>query len=190
MHKLINNRTIQVSCLPVFGVGGLFVIALIAYTDAISIYFKFLSQTEWSPPHEFLLSYYYLIVNSGYIYDYYVPVIILSALGISTHFSPTKTFGEPETQSSQVTSPVQSVMSNSVTPWTAACQASLSISNFWSLLKLMSVMPSNHLILCHPLLLLSSIFPSSSIFSNESVLCIKWPKYWSLSFSISPSNEY
>ena len=92
MHKLINNRTIQVSCLPVFGVGGLFVIALIAYTDAISIYFKFLSQTEWSPPHEFLLSYYYLIVNSGYIYDYYVPVIILSALGISTHFSPTKTY--------------------------------------------------------------------------------------------------
>ena len=78
------------------------------------------------------------------------------------------------------------------TPWTAACQASLSITNFWSLLKLMSiesVMPSNHLILCHPLVLLPSIFPSISVFSNESVLHIRWPKYWSFSFSISPSNE-
>ena len=80
-----------------------------------------------------------------------------------------------------------------VTPWTAACQASLSISNPQSLLKLMSiksVMPSNHLILCHPFLLLPSIFPSIWIFSNESVLHIRWPKYWSYSFSISPSNEY
>ena len=79
------------------------------------------------------------------------------------------------------------------TPWTVACQASLSITNSWSLLKLMSiesVMPSNHLILCHPLLLLPSIFPSIRVFSNESVLCIRWPKYWSFSFSISPSNEY
>ena len=78
------------------------------------------------------------------------------------------------------------------TPWTAAWQASLFITNFWSLLKLMSiesVMPSNHLILCHPLLL-PSIFPVSGFFSNESVLCIRWPKYWSFSFSISPSNEY
>ena len=69
-----------------------------------------------------------------------------------------------------------------VTPWTAALQASLSITNSWSLLKLMSiesVMPSNHLILCHPLLLLPSIFPSIRVFSNESVLRIKWPKYWS-----------
>ena len=80
-----------------------------------------------------------------------------------------------------------------VTPWTAACQASLSITNSQSLLKLMSielVMPSNHLILCHPLLLLPSIFPSIRVFSSESVLHIKWPKYWSFSFSISPSNEY
>ena len=80
-----------------------------------------------------------------------------------------------------------------VIPWTAACQASLSITNSWSLLKLMfieSVMPSNHLILCCPLLLMPSIFPSIRVFSNESVLCIKWPKYWSFSFSISPSNEY
>ena len=79
------------------------------------------------------------------------------------------------------------------TPVTAACQASLSISNSWSLHELMSiesVMPSNHLILCHPLLLLPSIFPSIRVFSRESVLCIRWPKYWSFSFSISPSSEY
>jgi len=81
----------------------------------------------------------------------------------------------------------------SATPWTVACQASLSITNSQSLLKLMSielVMPSNHLILCRPLLLLPSIFPSIRVFSNESVLHIRWPKYWSFSFSISPSNEY
>ena len=83
-----------------------------------------------------------------------------------------------------------------MTPWTAAHQASLSISNSWSLLKLMSiksVMPSNHVILCHPLLLLPSIFPSIRVFSIESVLHIRWigaSKYWSFSFSISPSNEY
>ena len=80
-----------------------------------------------------------------------------------------------------------------VTPWTAACQASQSITNSWSLLKFMSiesVMPSNHLILCHPLLLSPSIFPGIRVFSNESVLRIRWPKYWSFSFSISPSNEY
>ena len=79
------------------------------------------------------------------------------------------------------------------TLWTVARQASLSITNSWSLLKLMSiksVMPSNHFILCHPLLLLPSIFPSIRVFSNESVLCIRWPEYWSFSFSISPSNEY
>ena len=79
-----------------------------------------------------------------------------------------------------------------VTPWTAACQTSLSIINSQNLLKLMfikSVIPSNHLILCHPLLLLPSIFSSIRVFSNESVLCIRWPKYWSFSFSISPSIE-
>ena len=94
---------------------------------------------------------------------------------------------------------VQSVHSLSrvqlfVTTWTAACQASLSITtNFQSLPKLMSikpVMPSKHLILCHPLLLLPSIFPSIRVFSNESALCIRWPKYWSFSFSISPPNEH
>ena len=80
-----------------------------------------------------------------------------------------------------------------VTPWTAAHQASLSITNSQSLLKLMSiesVMPSNHLILCRPLLLPPSIFSSIRVFSNESTLCIWWPKYWSFSFSISPSNDY
>ena len=80
-----------------------------------------------------------------------------------------------------------------VIPWTAARQASLSITNSRSLLKLMSiesVMPSNHLILCHPLLLLPSIFPSIRVFSKESVLHMRWPKYWSFSCSISPSNEY
>ena len=78
-----------------------------------------------------------------------------------------------------------------VTPWPAACQVSLSITNTWSLLKLIIfelVMPSNHLILCRPLLLLPSIFPSIRVLSNESLLLIRWPKYWS--FSISPSNEY
>ena len=80
-----------------------------------------------------------------------------------------------------------------VSPCTAAHQASLSITNSQSLLKLMSiesVMPSNHLSLCRPFLLLSSIFPSIRVFSNESVLCIRWPKYWSFSFSISSSSEY
>ena len=78
-------------------------------------------------------------------------------------------------------------------PWTAARQASLSITDSWSMLKLMSIeseMPSNHLILCYPLLLLPSIFSSIRVFSSESVLHIRWPKYWSFSFSISPSNEY
>ena len=80
-----------------------------------------------------------------------------------------------------------------VTQWTAACQASLSITSSWSLLKLVSiesVMPFHHLILCHPLLLLPSIFPSIRVFSNVSALRIRWPKYWSFSFNISPSNEY
>ena len=87
-----------------------------------------------------------------------------------------------------------SVVSDSATPWITVRQASLSITNSQSLLKLISiesVMPSNHLILCHPLLLLlPSIFPSIRDFSNESVLHIRWPKYWSFSFSISPSNEH
>ena len=80
-----------------------------------------------------------------------------------------------------------------MTTWTAARQASLSITNSWSSLRLMSiesVMPSNHLTLCHPLLLPPSIFSSIRVFSNESALCIRWPKYWSFSFNINPSNEH
>ena len=93
-----------------------------------------------------------------------------------------------------IISPVQSLSRVQLfaTPWTAAYQVSLSITNSQSLLRLMSiesVMPSNRFILCHPLLL-PSIFPSIRVFSNESALCIRWPKYWSFSFSISPSNEY
>ena len=79
------------------------------------------------------------------------------------------------------------------TPWTAARQASLSSTNSWNLFKLMSIesmMPSSHLILCHPLLLLPPIFPSIRVFSNESALRIRWPKFWRFSFSISPSNEH
>ena len=86
-----------------------------------------------------------------------------------------------------------SVVSDSVTPWTAACQAYLSITNSLSPPRLMTaelVIPSNHLILCCPLLLPTSVFPSIRIFLNESVLHIRWPKYWSFSFSIYPSNEY
>ena len=88
----------------------------------------------------------------------------------------------------------RSVVSDSLWPhWLQHAKSSLSITNSWSLLKLMSielVMPSNYLILCRPLLLLPSIFPSIRVFSNESVLCIRWPEYWSFSFSVSPSNEY
>ena len=86
-----------------------------------------------------------------------------------------------------------SVMSDSATPWTAAYQASLSVTSSRSLLKLMSIkslMPFNHLILCRPLFLLPSIFPSIKVFCKESVLCIRWPKYWNFSFSISSFSEY
>ena len=96
---------------------------------------------------------------------------------------------------SQDLNPVQSLSRVRLfaTPWTAACHASLSITNSQSSLKLMSiesVMPFSHLILCHPLLLLPSIFPSIRVFSNESALRIRWPKYWSFSFNISPSSEH
>ena len=97
--------------------------------------------------------------------------------------------------STEIISSVQSLtcVRHFATPWTAACQASLSITKSWSLLKLMFIeleMPSNHLILCCPLLLPHSVFPRIKVFSNDSVLGIKWPKYWSFSFNISPSNEY
>ena len=86
-----------------------------------------------------------------------------------------------------------SVLSDPATPWTIAHQASLSFTIPWSLLKLMSielVLPSHHLILCHPLLLLPSVIPSIRVFSSELALCIRWPKYWSFSYSFNPSNEY
>ena len=108
--------------------------------------------------------------------------------GFSRGAEPTGLW-KPEGSSVQLLSRVQLF----ATPWTAACEASLPMTNSWSLLKLMSielVMPSNHLILCHPLLLSPSIFPSIRVFSNESTLRIRWPKYWSFSFSISPCNEY
>ena len=97
------------------------------------------------------------------------------------------------TCSQSVSSVAQECLTFFETPWTAACQVSLSITNSWNLLRLMSiqsVMPSNHLILCCPLLLLPPLFPSIKVFSNESVLHIRWPKYWSFSFNISPSSEY
>ena len=99
------------------------------------------------------------------------------------------TFNSPQFSSVQSLSRVRLF----ATSWTAACQASLSITNSWSLLKLTSVesvMPSHHLILCRPLLLLPSIFPSIRVFSNESALRIRWPKYWSFSFNNSPSSKY
>ena len=100
--------------------------------------------------------------------------------------------GDPLTHS-VVVAPSLSRVRPFVTPWTAAHQASLSITISWRFLKLMSiesVMPSNHLVLCRPLLLLLSIFPSIRVFSSELALHIRWPKYWSFSFNISPSNEY
>ena len=108
---------------------------------------------------------------------------------VSFHSNPKKGNAKESSSSVQLLSYVRLF----VNLWTVARQASLSITNSWSLLKLKSiasVMLSNHLILWHPLLLPPSIFPSIRDFSNESVLCIRWPKYWSFSFSISPSNEY
>ena len=104
---------------------------------------------------------------------------------VTCHFCPSETY-------STCFSSVQSLSRVQLfaTPWTAVHKASLSITSSWSLLKLMfieSVMPSKHLIICHPLLLLPSIFPSIRVFSNESAVCIRWPKYWSFSFNISPS---
>ena len=114
--------------------------------------------------------------------------VLVSGVGSKPSFEACQ-FSSVHFSSFQSLSPVRLF----VTLWTAACQAFLSITNSQSLLKLMSiesVMPSSHLILCYPLLLPPSIFPSIRVFSNESVLHIKWPKYWSFSFSISPSYEY
>ena len=112
---------------------------------------------------------------------------------LTAKINRTDTIGKRCTKPTRKISSVQSLSRVQLfaTPWTEACQTSLSITDSWSLLKLMSVemvIPSNHFILC--LILLPSIIPSIRVFSNESVLCIRWPKYWSFSFSISPSIEY
>ena len=110
---------------------------------------------------------------------------------LSLHYLPGNVLSTGTISSVQFS---HSVVSDSLlTPWIAACQASLSITNSWSLLKHMSIesmMPSSHLILCHPLLLLPPIPPSIRVFSNESALYMRWPKYWSFSFNISPSSEH
>ena len=139
------------------------------------------------PGWEFTWNY---LLNLGSQY-YFASNEFTSILSDSSHQAPRdqQTFSTNQFSSVQPLTRVQFF----VTPWTAVHQASLSVTNSWSLLKLMSiesVMPSNHLILCHPFLLLPSVFPSIRIFSNESVLRIRWPKYWSFNFSISPSNEY
>ena len=147
-------------------------------------------ETQWVQNHTYRWSYFMLIAHCSfgnlgfefskvfYISKFYISKYILKILppqySLSVQFSC-------------------SVVSNSAIPWTAAHQASLSITNSGSLPKPMSiesVMPSNHLILCRPLLLLPSVFPSIRVFCNESALRIKWPKYWSFSFNISPSNEH
>ena len=141
------------------------------YTDFIS--FGFIPRNEIAGSH------------GSSNFNFFEETSILFSIRVASIYIPTNTV-----QSVQFSC---SVVSDSATPWTAACQASLSITNFWSLLKLISIeslMLSNHLILCCPLLLLPSIFPSIRVFSNESALHIRWPKYWSFSFNISPSNEY
>ena len=133
--------------------------------------------------------------NKIWYYFHFVPIYLPWSDGTGWYY-PSFLNAEFKARFSHVFSSIQfsySVVSDSVTPRTVALQASLSITNFWSLLQLMSiesVMPSNHLTHCCPLLLLPSIFPSTRVFSNESFLCIWWSKYQSFSFSISPSNEY
>ena len=129
------------------------------------------------------------------IRDAIQPSHLLMPLLLSSIFSSIRDFSNELSASVSQSVSAQSLSHVRLfaTPWTAACQASLSITNSQSIFKLISielVMPSNHLILCYPLFLPPSIFPSIRVFSNESVLCIRWPKYWSFSFNISPSNEY
>ena len=156
-----------------------------------------LFATPWTAAHQASLS----IINSGSL----LKLMSIKSVMPSNHLIlchpllfPPSIFPSIRLFSSEPVLHISSVQSLShvqlfATPWTAACQASLSIINSRSLLKLMTielVMPSNHLILCHPLLLMPSILPSITVFFNESVLPIRWPKYWSFSFSISPSSEY
>ena len=118
----------------------------------------------------------------------------MDSKGLILTYTCTCIHSPPNSLPMSVNQSSRSVLSDSLwPPWTAAHQAFLPITNSWNLFKLMSiesVVPSNHLILCHPLLYLPSIFPSIRVFSSESVLHIRWPKYWSFSFSINPSNEY
>ena len=125
--------------------------------------------------------YYYSLKASG-----------INSLAFCLLYGPVLTTVRNHWEDHQFSSVAQSCQLFAI-PWTEACQTSLSITNSWSLPRLMSiesVMPSNHLILCHPLLLLPSVFPSIRVFSNKSVLLIRCPKYWSFNFNISPSNEY
>ena len=126
-----------------------------------------------------------------YIYTYFLHKQTYYQVGVTKVYEWRYLYNNTSVQFSSVQSP--SRVRLFATPWIAACQASLSITNFRSSFKLMSVesvMPPSHLILCHPLLLLSPIPPSIRVFSNESTLLIRWPKYWSFSFSIIPSKEH
>ena len=121
------------------------------------------------------------------------PVSLMSPTLAGGFFTTSATWEAPSSQIQFSSVQLFSRVWLLATPWTAACQASLSITNSWSLPKLMSielVIPSNQIILCCPFLLPPTIFPSIRVFSNESALCIRWPKYWSFSLNISPSNEY
>ena len=133
-------------------------------------------------------------LNIHLLYDLVIALVSYQTwVVIGTQFITAPNWKQPECPLTGLVQFSRSVMSNSENPWTAARQASPSITNSWSLLKLMSielVMLSNDLILHHPLLLPPSIFPGIRVFSSESVLRIRWPKYWSFSFSISPPNEY
>ena len=146
--------------------------------------FEFLSHYAWSSPLHFQL---HESTNSRFFSDTFVILSTGNSKGFRLQIY---VFINHNFCSSSFS---YSVVSDSVTPWTAACQASLSFTISWSLLKFMpieSLMPSNYFILCFPFLLLPSIFLSIRVFSNESAFRIRWPKYWSFSFSISPSNEY
>ena len=134
----------------------------------------------------------FFIIREG-TWEEFLSEFFWSPTWIRTYLSPLiySNTGQSKDQFSSVQ--LLSCVQLFVTPWIAACQASLSITNSWSSLKLMSiksVMPSSHLILCRPLFLLPSIPPSIRVFFNEATLHIRWPKYWSFSFSISPSNEH
>ena len=158
-----------------------------------SFSFSINSSNEYSGLISFRIDWFNLLAVQGTLESSPTPHFkSINSLVLSFLYGPTLT-SVHDYWKNHLFSSVQSFSSVQlfVTLWTAARQASLCITNFWSLLKLMSiesVMPSNHLILCHPLLLLPSIFPTISVYFNESLLCIRWPKYWS--FSISPSSEY